>query len=98
LGGFGGYAWNATVTPNGSTAQDIDESDVCPEAWTDDALKGGVEMAKDAYMVIYFLLMIVIIVGADFLFLRDHFVARLMVNIAIVVVFAAVYFIFLRKL
>ncbi len=55
-------------------------------------------MAKDAYMVIYFLLMIVIIVGADFLFLRNHFVARLIVNIAIVMIFAAVYFIFLRKL
>ena len=55
-------------------------------------------MAKHAYMVIYFLLMIVIIVGADVLFLRDHFVARLMVNIAIVVVFGAVYFVLLRKL
>ncbi|MFN2153495.1 MAG: hypothetical protein ACK2T5_17975 [Anaerolineales bacterium] len=55
-------------------------------------------MAKDAYMVIYFLFMIIIIVGADFLFLRDHFVARLIMNIAIVVVFAAIYFIFLRKL
>jgi hypothetical protein len=55
-------------------------------------------MAKDHYMVIYFLLMIGIIVGADFLFLRDHFVARLIVNIAIVVIFAAVYFIFLRNL
>jgi len=55
-------------------------------------------MAKDAYMVIYFLLMVIIIVGADFLFLRDHFVARLIANIAIVAVFAAVYFIFLRKL
>ena len=55
-------------------------------------------MAKDAYMVIYFLLMIVTIVGADFLFLRDRFVARLIVNISIVVMFAAVYFIFLRNL
>jgi len=54
-------------------------------------------MAKEPYMVIYFLLMIVIIVGADFLFLREHFVARLIVNIAIVVMFAAVYFIFLRN-
>jgi len=54
-------------------------------------------MAKDAYMVIYFLLMIVIIVGADILFLRDHFVARLIVNISIVAVFAAVYFMFLKN-
>ncbi len=55
-------------------------------------------MNKDAYMVVYFLLMIVIIVGADFLFLKDRFVARLIVNIAIVVIFAVVYFLFLRNL
>lgn len=55
-------------------------------------------IAKDANMVIYFLFMVVIIVGADFLFLREHFVARLIVNIAIVGVFAAVYFLFLRNL
>jgi hypothetical protein len=55
-------------------------------------------MTKDHYMVIYFLLMIVIIVGVDFLFLREHFVARLLVNISIVVIFAAIYFIFLRKM
>jgi hypothetical protein len=55
-------------------------------------------MTKDAYMVIFFLLMIGTIVGADFLFLRNHFVARLIVNIAIVVVFAAVYFKFLKNL
>ena len=54
-------------------------------------------MAKNAYMVLYFLLMIGIIVGADLLFLRNHFVARLIVNIAVVVVFAAVYFVFLRR-
>ena len=54
-------------------------------------------MPKNAYMVIYFLLMIAIIVGSDFLFLRDHFVARLIVNIAIVVVFAAIYFTFLKN-
>jgi hypothetical protein len=48
-------------------------------------------------MVIYFLLMIATIVGADILFLRDHFVARLIVNIAIVAVFAAVFFVFLKN-
>ena len=54
-------------------------------------------MVKDTHMVIYFLVMIVLIVGADILFLRDHLVARLIVNIVIVAVFAAVYFIFLNK-
>jgi len=48
-------------------------------------------------MVIYFLLMIATIVGADILFLRDHFVARLIVSIAIVAVFAAVFFVFLKN-
>ena len=54
-------------------------------------------MAKNAYMVIYFVLMVACIVGADFLFLRDHFLARLIVNIALVAMFAAVYFLFLRS-
>ena len=53
-------------------------------------------MAKNAYMVIYFALMVAILVGADVSFLRDHFLARLIANIAIVAVFAAVYFLFLR--
>jgi membrane associated rhomboid family serine protease len=59
---------------------------------------GGFEMGKNAYMVIYFVLMVATIVGADFLFFRDHFVARLIANIAIVAVFAAVYFLFLKNL
>ena len=55
-------------------------------------------MAKNAYMVIYFVLMVAAIVGADLLFFRDHFLARLIANITIVAVFAAVYFLFLRSL
>jgi hypothetical protein len=55
-------------------------------------------MTKNAYMVIYFVLMVATIVGADLLFFRDLFWARLIANIAIVVVFAAVYFLFLRNL
>jgi hypothetical protein len=52
---------------------------------------------KSAYMVIYFVLMVAAIVGADVLFFRDHFLARLVANIAIVAVFAAVYFLFIRN-
>ena len=63
-----------------------------------DALERAVEMTKNVYMVIYFVLMIGCIVGADVLFLSTHFVARLIVNIAIVVVFASVYFGFLKNL
>jgi hypothetical protein len=57
----------------------------------------GVEMTKNAHIVIYFVLMVASIVGADVLFFRDHFFARLIANIAIVAVFAAIYFLFLRN-
>lgn len=40
----------------------------------------------------------VIIVTADVLFLRDHFWARLGTNVGIVLLFAAVYLLFLRNL
>ncbi len=55
-------------------------------------------MSKHAYMVIFFLLMITSIVGLDVLFLRDHFVARLIVNISVVILFAGIYFLFLKDL
>ena len=45
----------------------------------------------------YVALMIVLIVGVDVLFLRNHFWTRLLVNIGIVLVFGALYFIFLRN-
>lgn len=60
--------------------------------------EGSPRMTKHVYMVIFFLLMIFSIVGADVLFLRHHFVARLITNIGMVVVFAAIYFVFLRNL
>jgi len=55
-------------------------------------------MTKNVYMVVFFVLMIGCIVGADVLFLSDHFVSRLIVNIVIVLVFAGVYFAFLKNL
>jgi hypothetical protein len=54
-------------------------------------------MTKNAYMVIYFVLMVAAIVGADVVFFRDHVLARLIANIAIVAVFAAFYFLFLKN-
>jgi hypothetical protein len=59
---------------------------------------GGVEMAKNGYMVIFFVLMIGCIVGMDVLFFSHHFVARLIANIAVVLAFAAVYFVFLKDM
>jgi hypothetical protein len=63
-----------------------------------DVLERSVDMSKNVYMVIFFLLMVGSIVGLDVLFLREHFVARLIVNIGIVVVFTGFYFIFLKDL
>jgi len=40
--------------------------------------------------------MVALIVGVDFLFFRNYFWARLMVNIGIVLVFAAFYLRFLK--
>jgi uncharacterized membrane protein YfcA len=54
-------------------------------------------MTGHVHMAIFFVLMIACIVGADVTFLRNHFVPRLIVNIGIVVVFAAIYFAFLRN-
>ena len=63
-----------------------------------DALERAVEMAKNVYMDVFYVLMIGCIVGADVLFLSNHFTARLIVNIAIVLVFGGIYFAFLKKL
>jgi len=43
------------------------------------------------------LAMVAVVVGVDVLFFRHHFWARLIVNIGIVLVFAAVYFRFLKR-
>ena len=53
-------------------------------------------MTKPTLLLIYVLLMIIVIVGVDLLFFKDRFWARLMVNIGIVLVFAAFYWRFLK--
>jgi len=47
--------------------------------------------------VLYVLVMAAIIVGVDFAFFRHRFWERLMVNIGVVLVFAACYLRFLRR-
>lgn len=47
-------------------------------------------------VVLYVLALIVIVVGVDLLFFRNHFWERLMVNVGIVLVFAAFGLRFLR--
>lgn len=46
--------------------------------------------------MLYVLVLIAVVVGVDVLFLRHHFWARLIVNIGIVAVFAAVYWRFFK--
>jgi type IV secretory pathway VirB2 component (pilin) len=53
-------------------------------------------MTKQTWLLLYGLLMIIVIVGIDLLFFKDRFWARLMVNIGIVLVFAAFYLRFLK--
>lgn len=54
-------------------------------------------MSRQALIAIYVLAMIALIVGVDFAFLRALFWQRLLVNVAIVLAFAAYYLIFLRR-
>jgi len=48
-------------------------------------------MGRQAAAVLYVLTMVVVVVGVDILFFRDHFWERLMVNVGMVLVFGAFY-------
>lgn len=49
-------------------------------------------------LVLYVLALVAVVVGVDILFFRHHFWPRLMANVGIVLIFAAFYFRFLRRL
>lgn len=53
-------------------------------------------MSRSAVITVYVLVMIAVIVGVDVLFLRGLFWPRLVVNVAIVLFFGALYFWFLK--
>jgi hypothetical protein len=53
-------------------------------------------MGTKAISVIYVVLMVAVIVGADVLFFRNRFWERLLANVGIVLVFAAFYLRFLK--
>ena len=53
-------------------------------------------MGRQIIVVLYIVLMAAIVVAVDFLFFRNRFWERLMVNIGIVLVFAAFYLRFLQ--
>ncbi len=55
------------------------------------------EMERPATVVPYVLLLAAVVFGVDFLFFRNRFWERLIVNIGIVLVFAAFYLRFLKR-
>ena len=54
-------------------------------------------MGKQAIVVLDVLALVAVVVGVDVLFFRHEFWERLMVNVGIVLVFAAFYLRFLRR-
>ena len=53
-------------------------------------------MGRHVASALYVVLMVAVIVGVDFLFFRDRFWERLMMNVGLVLVFLAVYLRFLK--
>jgi len=54
-------------------------------------------VGRHAAVVLYVLALVAVVVGVDVLFLRHHFWPRLIVNVGIVLVFAAFYLRFLKR-
>ena len=54
-------------------------------------------MGIQSTTVLYILLWAAVVVAVDFLFFKNEFWPRLMVNIGIVLIFAAFYFRFLKR-
>jgi len=54
-------------------------------------------MGKQAAIVLYVLALVAVVVGVDVLFFRNRFGERLLVNVGIVLVFAAFYLRFLKR-
>ena len=54
-------------------------------------------MGSRAAVALYVLVMVAVVVGVDVLFFRHRFWERLMVNVGIVLVFAALYLRFLKR-
>ena len=55
-------------------------------------------MRRRAVVVLYVVALVAVVVGTDILFFRHHVWERLIVNIGIVLVFGAFYFLFLKRL
>ena len=59
---------------------------------------GGLKMPRNIYVVLYVVVLIAVVVGVDVVFFQNRFWERLISNIGIVLVFAAFYLRFLKKL
>jgi len=57
----------------------------------------GIEMTKSMFVVLYIVALIAVVVSVDLLFFKNRFWERLIVNIGIVLVFAAFYLRFLKN-
>ena len=55
-------------------------------------------MRRQAAVVLYVLALVAVVVGVDVLFFRHHLWERLLVNVGVVLVFAAFYLRFLKRL
>ena len=54
-------------------------------------------MGRQAAVALYVLVLVAVVVGVDVLFFKHQFWERLIVNVGIVLVFAAVYLRFLKR-
>ncbi|MGB3695840.1 MAG: hypothetical protein WBA05_00255 [Gordonia sp. (in: high G+C Gram-positive bacteria)] len=54
-------------------------------------------MGRNLIVIVYVLVMVALIIGLDVAFLRDHLWLRLAVNVGVVVIFAAGYYVLLRR-
>jgi hypothetical protein len=54
-------------------------------------------MRRQAAVVLYVIALVAVVVGVDVLFFRNQFLERLIVNVGIVLVFAAFYLRFLKR-
>ena len=64
---------------------------------TADIFERVIEMPRNTYVVLYILVLIAVVVSVDLLFFKNRFWERLIVNIGIVLVFAAFYLRFLKN-
>jgi uncharacterized membrane protein len=56
-----------------------------------------IEMTRNIFITLYIVVLIAVVVSVDLLFFRNRFWERLIVNIGIVLVFAAFYLRFLKN-